>query len=84
MKGVVNLTCDAWQADSTDGYFAVTGHWVEEDVNNPDNWELQTALLGFVCMNCSHSSRHLGLALFKIADRLGITHKVRVYSYHFR
>ncbi|OJT14236.1 hypothetical protein TRAPUB_9209 [Trametes pubescens] len=76
VKGVVNLTCDAWQADSTDSYFAVTGHWVEEDVNNPDNWELQTALLGFVCMNCSHSSRHLGLALFKIADRLGITHKI--------
>ncbi|OJT08055.1 Zinc finger BED domain-containing protein RICESLEEPER 2 [Trametes pubescens] len=76
VKGAVNLTCDAWQADSTDGYFAVTGHWIEEDVNNPDKWELQTALLGFVRMNCSHSGRHLGLALFRIADRLGIAHKI--------
>ena len=28
--GEISLTCDAWQASNTDGYFAVTGHWIEE------------------------------------------------------
>jgi hypothetical protein len=31
VSGAVNITCDAWQAGNTDGYFAVTGHWIEED-----------------------------------------------------
>jgi len=30
VSGKVSLTCDAWQADNADAYFAVTGHWVEE------------------------------------------------------
>ncbi|KAG6883858.1 hypothetical protein C0992_007591 [Termitomyces sp. T32_za158] len=28
--GEVSMTCDACQAGNTDGYFAVTGHWIEE------------------------------------------------------
>ena len=27
IQGEVSLTCDAWQAGNTDGYFAVTAHW---------------------------------------------------------
>ena len=73
MKGKVNLTCDAWQAENVDGYFAVTGHWVEE---GKDKWEVKSTLFGFVRMNCSHNGHRLGLALFKIADRLKIEHKV--------
>jgi hypothetical protein len=30
VKGLISMTCDAWQASNTDGYFAVTGHWIEE------------------------------------------------------
>lgn len=30
VQGEVSLTCDAWQASNTDGYFAVTAHWIEE------------------------------------------------------
>ena len=43
VTGKINLTCDAWQASNTDGYFVVTGHWVEEIV--PTQWEIKTALL---------------------------------------
>ena len=32
--GEVSLTCDAWQAANTDGYFAVTAHWIEETARN--------------------------------------------------
>ena len=32
VTGQVSLTCDVWQASNTDGYFAVTGHWIEESV----------------------------------------------------
>ena len=70
----INLTCDAWQASNSDGYFAVTGHWVEERV--PGRWKLEHALLGFTQMNTSHNGVRLGQALYKICDRLKIVHKV--------
>ena len=75
MPGEINLTCDAWQADNTDAYFAVTGHWIEE--RTPGVWSLEHALLGFAQMNCSHSGAHLGQMLYKIVNRLHIVHKVR-------
>ncbi|KAF8068608.1 hypothetical protein FPV67DRAFT_1668686 [Lyophyllum atratum] len=30
VQGKVSLTCNAWQASNTNGYFAVMGHWIEE------------------------------------------------------
>lgn len=45
MNGDVSLTCDTWQAGNTDGYFAVTGHWIEETAMQ---WELKSALVGFM------------------------------------
>lgn len=74
MTGEVSLTCDAWQAANTDAYFAVTGHWIEEEV--PGKWVLHSALFGFTLMNTAHDGKRLGQALFKIAMRLGIAHKV--------
>ena len=32
VKGKVNLMCDAWQVENTNGYFVVMGHWVEEEL----------------------------------------------------
>jgi hypothetical protein len=69
-----NIT--AWQAGNTDGYFVVTGHWIEED--EPLKWKPKSALLGFVKMNNLHNGKCLGGALFKVLDRLGIAHKVQV------
>lgn len=34
-----------WQASNTNGYFAVTGHWIEEVV--PGQWEIKSSHLGF-------------------------------------
>ena len=70
----VNLTCDAWQASNTDGYFAVTGHWIEESA--PTQWEIKTSLLGFTQISNAHNGERLGQALFKIIKRVGIEHKV--------
>ena len=44
VSGEISLTCNAWQASNTDGYFAVIGHWVEEQA--PGKWKLEHALLG--------------------------------------
>ena len=74
VKGKVNLTCDAWQASNADRYFAVTGHWVEE--NEAGIWTLQSALLGFVHLNISHHGVCLGQALYKVVSRVGIERKV--------
>jgi hypothetical protein len=74
VTGKVNLTCDAWQASNTDGYFAVTGHWIDE--STPALWEIKSALLGFVRLNNAHNGKRLGQTLFKVIKRLGIEHKV--------
>jgi hypothetical protein len=81
VRGKVNLTCDAWQASNTDGYFAVTGHWIEE--STPSQWELKSALLGFTRLNNAHNGKRLGQALYKIVRRVGIGHKVSVYATPF-
>ncbi|PSR75311.1 hypothetical protein PHLCEN_2v9174 [Hermanssonia centrifuga] len=74
VKGLVSLTCDAWQAGNTDGYFAVTAHWIQELPNR--EWELRSALIGFTQLNNAHNGPRLGQALFKIVDRLGIADKI--------
>lgn len=74
VKGLVSETCDAYQASNVDGYFAVTAHWIEENADG--TWSEQAALIGFVRMNNSHNGVRLGQALFKIAARVGIVHKV--------
>ena len=81
MTGEISLTCDAWQADNTDRYFAVTGHWIEEHA--PGEWTLENALLGFTQMNCSHSGVHLGQMLFKVVSRLDIVHKVETLPFYY-
>jgi hypothetical protein len=72
--GKISLTCDAWQASNADGYFAVTGHWIEEAT--PGLWTLESALFGFTKLNNAHNGRRLGGALFRIVDRFEIAHKV--------
>lgn len=79
VRGEISLTCDAWQASNTDGYFAVTGHWIEEP--RPGILELHSALLGFTRLNNAHNGKRLGGALFKIVNRLGIAHKVQTFNY---
>ena len=74
MSGKISLTCDAWQGDNTNGYFAVTGHWIE--VCTLGKWTLEHAVLRFAQMNCSHSETHLGQMLYKIVNRLRIVDKV--------
>ena len=74
IQRIINLTCDAWQASNTDGYFAVTGHWIEEA--SPGVWTLESALLGFVRLNNSHNGMRLGQALFKVVRCVGIENKV--------
>ena len=74
MSGKVNVTCDAWQAGNTDGYFAVTGHWIEE--RTAAQWELKSGLIGFTRVSNAHNGERLGQALFKIFKRVSIEHKV--------
>ena len=74
MQGIINFTCDAWQASNTDGYFAVTASWVEE--STPTIWKVDTALIGFVRLNSAHNGKRLAQALSKVAARLKIAHKV--------
>ena len=80
MSGVINVTCNRWQASNSDGYFALMGHWIEE--NSPTVWELKSALLRFTKLNNAHNGKWLGGALFKILDHVGITHKVFFWCFY--
>lgn len=66
VRGAVNIICDAWQAGNTDGYFAVTGHWIQED--NPSIWKCESALRRLTKLNNMHNGKCLGGALFKVLD----------------
>lgn len=74
MTGEVSLTCDAWQASNTDGYFVVTGHWIEERAHG--EWTEEHALLGFIQLNMAHNGTRLGQTLYKVCNRLDIIPKV--------
>ena len=70
----ISLICNAWQADYTDTYFAMTEHSIKEHA--PGEWTLEHTLLGFTSMICSHNGTHLGKMLFSIVNQLHIVHKV--------
>jgi hypothetical protein len=55
IQGDVSLTCDAWQASNTDGYFAITGHWIKE--LHSGALELHSALFSFVQLNNAHNGK---------------------------
>ena len=74
VRGNISLTCDTWQASNTDGYFAVTAHWIT--ASTPTDWELSSALIGFTRVNNAHIGVRLGQTLFKVVKRLGIEAKV--------
>ena len=74
VQGEISLTCDAWQASNTDGYFAVTAHWIQ--ASTPTTWVLSSALIGFTRLNNAHVGVRLGQTLFKVVKRLGIEKKV--------
>ena len=80
VTGEINLTCNAWQASNADGYFAVTGHWVEESA--PTQWEIKSALVGFTKVSNAHNGKRLGQALYKIIKQVGIEHKVGGLAWH--
>ncbi|KAF5318361.1 hypothetical protein D9611_014218 [Ephemerocybe angulata] len=74
VRGEISLTCDAWQAGNRDAYLAVTAHWIEEVT--PTDWRLRSALVGFTQMNTAHDGARLGRAMYNVAKRYGITHKI--------
>jgi hypothetical protein len=76
---LISCTCDAWQAANVDGYFAVTGHWLEKKPG--EVLTLHNTLLGFVRLNGAHSGKRLGQTLFKVFDRVGAVSKVRIYVF---
>ena len=76
MCGEVSLTCDAWQAANVDGYFAVTGHWIEESTVR--DWTEEHVLLGFTQLNTAHNGTRLGKVLYKVCNHLDIIHKVSI------
>ena len=74
VQGRVSLTCDAWQAGNTDGYFAVMVHWIEELA--PAKWELKSDFIGFTQLNNAQNGEQLSQALFKIIKQVRIENKV--------
>ncbi|KAM5545613.1 hypothetical protein V8D89_000651 [Ganoderma adspersum] len=78
VKGKINLTCDTWQAENTDGYFAVTGHWVEEESRDSGartEWTIKSSLFGFIRMNCSHDRRQLAfITMYSKSDYYNPAH----------
>ena len=74
IHGEISLTCDVWQASNTDGYFTVTGHWIEEPHSGV--WEVQSVVLSFIQLNNAHNGKQIGGALFMVMKHLEIQNHV--------
>ncbi|ESK81374.1 hat family dimerization domain-containing protein [Moniliophthora roreri MCA 2997] len=75
--GQISLTCDAWDAENNDAYFATTAHWIDETMTSSLTiWKLCMALIGFVRLTGSHSGERLGQTLFKVVRRVGIEKRI--------
>ena len=72
----VSLTCNAWQAANTDGYFTITSHWIKEATLG--EWSEGHTLLGFTQLNTAHNGAQLGQALYKVCNHLDIILKVSI------
>jgi hypothetical protein len=76
IPGLVSLSCDAWSADNIDSYFDVNGHYMKETGSGVERkWTLETRIISFINL-AHHTGKHLGQALFKVCERVGIVSKV--------
>jgi hypothetical protein len=60
VSGMINTTCDGWQAENVNAYFAVTGHWIEAKTDT--HWECKSTRLGFTQVNNLHNGVTCGNA----------------------
>ncbi|KAF7325529.1 putative AC transposase [Mycena kentingensis (nom. inval.)] len=76
VEGMISLDCDAWSADNAGSYFDVNAHYIKESGSGPTRtWTLETRIIGFVNL-IHHTGKHLGQAMFKVCERVGIVSKV--------
>lgn len=82
VRGKISTTCDCWSSSTKEGFFAVTIHWIEEEL--PGVWQLKSDLAGFVSIRHAHTGVRLGHALFKILHRIRISAKVRLTLFGYQ
>ena len=68
--GMLCLTSDLWSSITTDGYLAITVHFIDKD------WVLQKRVLSFSFMPPPHSGIALSAKVFSILEEWGIENKI--------
>jgi hypothetical protein len=70
LSSKISITSDAWSADDTTGYFAITAHWLD------DKYKLQSTLLDFPLFAPPHTGAAAAHLILKAAEEFGIKEKL--------
>lgn len=76
LPGQISITFDAWTSDASDPYLAVTAHYIHSEVDQPNDWELRSKVLGYTEMRGNHSGANTAAIILRIVDQYRIRHKV--------
>ena len=73
--GKISFTANVWSDQNRNSFLCVTVHWISR--NSASNClAFKNTLIGFHCLEDSHTGVHLAKALFGIINHAGIIHRV--------
>ena len=72
----MSITFDAWTSKAYDPYLAVTVHYIDSLVDQPDEWELKSKVLAFQELPRQHNGENLATTLAEVLNCYDIQDKV--------
>ena len=72
----MSFTFDAWTSWPGDPYLSITGHYIDANLNQPNEWELRTEQLAFVTIEGRHTGKNMVLYLTQMIKHYELHGKV--------
>lgn len=76
IKGTVSFTFNTWTSKTGDPSLSVTGHYMTEPGDKPNEWKLNTQQLEFIRFEMHHSGVNMSNILVHTVDRYDIRKNV--------
>lgn len=76
IPGQISITFDTWTSDAGDPYMGVTAHFIDSPKERPQEWSLESRLLGYAEIEGNHSGANEAAVLMRVVDRYDIRDKV--------
>jgi hypothetical protein len=70
------MTFDSWTSIVGEPFLSVTGHYIWNHPEMPQQWEMKREQLAFTSVEGNHSGQNIGRMLVATIDEYGICDKV--------